>query len=94
MELKYKGSFFRDLESISNKYVLQSLKEKILEIESAKASNQISRLKLFKARKRIWYKIELRPHFTKKIYWILCVITEGAIDFRRIKPESFFKKKF
>ncbi len=34
MELKYKGSFFRDLDNISNRNVIESVKEKIDEIES------------------------------------------------------------
>jgi len=94
MELNFKGSFFRDLNNIGNKYLLIAVKEKIEEAKRAKSSAQISRLKQLKTRKRVWYKIEVRTKHNNKIYWILCVVRKNLIEFRRIKPEMYFKRKY
>lgn len=94
MELRYRGTFFRDLDNIKNQYVLLAVKNKITEIKIAKSITQISRLKQFRERKRIWYKMEIRPAYGKKIYWFLCIIEKNSVELRRIKPETFFKKHF
>jgi len=94
MELTYKGSFFRDLDKISNRYLLQAVKKKIKEIQSAKSPLQISSLKKFRSLYRIWYKIEIQTEQNNKIYWILCTIKNNAVEFRRIKTEQFFKNNY
>jgi len=94
MELNYKGSFFRDLDTINNRYLLKSVKKKIDEIKTAKSPLEVVRLKKFRERNRIWYKIEIRAEYGEKIYWILCIIKNNIIELRRIKSESFFKKNF
>jgi hypothetical protein len=94
MELIYKGSFRRDTNSIANKELMKALKRKIDEIKSANSVSQISRLKRFRARNKIWYKIEIHTAQGNKIYWILCIIRNNVVEFRRLKPESYFKKNF
>ena len=94
MELNYKGSFLRDLDNISNKYLLIAVSKKIQEIKSANSTAQISRLKRFKAYTDIWYKIEIRSENNNKIYWILCTIKNNLLELRRIKPEIYFKKHY
>ena len=94
MELIYKGSFRRDYKSIANRELIKSIKKKIDEIKSAKSLSQISRLKKFRERQKVWYKIEIHTAQKGKIYWILCVIRNETIEFRRVKPESYFKRKF
>ncbi|MBL7893539.1 MAG: hypothetical protein JNL63_12975 [Bacteroidia bacterium] len=94
MELRYRGSFRRDYNSIGNKELIKALKKTIVEIKAAKNTSQISRLKRFKARSHNWYKIESRTVHGGKIYWILCVIRNNVVELRRVKPESFFKKNY
>ncbi len=94
MELRYRGAFFRDLDKIKNRYILHAVKSKVTEIRAAKGINQISRLKQFRERNRIWYKTEIRPAHGRKIYWILCIIQKNIVELRRIKSEIFFKKRF
>ena len=94
MELSYKGSFFRDLDDINNRYLVLAIKEKINEIESVKKQEQISRLKQFRKRSKVWYKIEIHVKNNSKIYWMLCIIRKNNVELRRIKPESYFKKNF
>ena len=94
MELSFKGSFFRDLDVINNRYVATAIKEKITQIESAKKIAQISRLKQFRSRSKVWYKVEIVVKQNNKIYWMLCTIRNDAVVLRRIKPESYFKKNF
>ena len=94
MELVYKGSFFRDLDNINNRYLILAVKDKIHQIESAKTPLQISQLKQFRARSKVWYKIEITVNHNNKIYWMLCVIRKNIVELRRIKPEIYFKKHF
>jgi len=94
MELIYKGSFRRDYNAIANKELIKSIKKKIDEIKSAKNLSQISRLKKFRERQKVWYKIEIYTVQKRKIYWMLCVIRNETVELRRVKPESYFKKKF
>ncbi len=94
MELIYKGSFRRDYNVIANKELIKSIKKKIDEIKSAKSLLQISRLKKFRKRQKVWYKIEIHTVQKRKIYWMLCVIRNETVELRRVKPESYFKKKF
>lgn len=94
MELIYKGTFRRDYNLINNKELIKALKKKFDEIRFAKNISKITSLKQFKARERIWYKIEVRAEYGNKKYWILCIIRKNIVEFRRVKPESFFKKHF
>lgn len=94
MELTFKGSFFRDLDDFKNKYLALAVKEKIKEIESAKKLSQISHLKQFRSRSKVWYKIEISVKQNRKIYWMLCTVRKNFVVLRRIKPETFFKKNF
>lgn len=94
MELIYKGSFRRDYNSIGNKELIKAIKNKIEEIKSAKTATHISRLKRFRTHTDTWYKIEVHTEHGNKIYWILCTIRNNLVEFRRIKPENFFKKNY
>ena len=71
-----------------------AVKEKINEIESAQTTTQVSYLKQFRSRSKIWYKIEITVKQNNKIYWMLCVIRKNNVELRRIKPEIYFKKNF
>lgn len=66
MELSYKGSFFRDLDEVNNRYVLMAVKEKIAEIKSAKNTKNISQIKQFKSRSKTWFKTEITVKQTEK----------------------------
>jgi len=94
MELNSKGSFYRDLDNINNKYLLQAIKKKIAEIKRAKDISHISHLKRFRTYSRSWYKIEIIPEHSGKTYWILCTIRNNLVELRRVKPESYFKKNY
>jgi hypothetical protein len=94
MELVYKGTFRRDYNAIANKELIKALRKKIDEIKAASSISQISRLKRFKARQKVWYKTEIHTAHGNKIYWILCIIRNNTVEFRRVKPESYFKKNF
>ena len=94
MELNYKGSFFRDLDNISNRYLMIAIKKKIQEIASAKSLAHVSYLKRFKAYTDTWYKIEIHPEHNDKVYWILCIIKNNVLELRRVKSETYFKKHY
>ena len=94
MELNFKGSFFRDLDNINNRYLLLVVKKKRDEIISAKSISQISHLKRFRVRSNAWHKIEITPEHSDKAYWILCTIRNDVVEFRRLKPEGYFKKNY
>lgn len=79
MELSYKGTFFRDLDNIDNRYVRFAVRKKIAEAGKAKNLNQIQNLKklrMYETRYRIEIKIS-----EYKIYWILCTIVANKIKF-------------
>ena len=88
MELIVKGTFFRDINSISNLDLLSAIAEKVKEIEAAHASKQIVDLK--KLRK---YKFHFRIKIAD-VYRIGAMIRGNKIWFIRFGHRSNFYKKF
>ncbi|HTA28584.1 MAG TPA: hypothetical protein VK809_12400 [Bacteroidia bacterium] len=89
MQIAIKGSFQRDWSKLAHRGLSKTLREKIIEIESAKSISQISRFKKLRNYSSR-YKIELIVG--KKIYWALCVVRDNKIEFLRLKSETYFKK--
>lgn len=90
MQVIVKGSFHRDWKELRNRKLSETLLQKIEEAESSENISQISslkKLKIYKSR----YKIEIKAG--RKIYWALCAVWKNKIEFIRLKPESYFKKK-
>jgi hypothetical protein len=94
MELNYKGTFRREYNALGNRELIKALKKKIAEIKKVKDISHISRLKRFRTYTRSWYKIEITPEHSDKAYWILCTIRNNVVEFRRLKPEGYFKKNY
>ena len=89
MELVYRNSFFRDLDSLSNRRLNLAIESLIKKISKANSLSSVPRLKLLKYTKEYEYKIELR--IQTKIYWILCDEYGERIEFVRIKSEAWCK---
>lgn len=89
MELRFRNSFFRDLDNISNRGLNRSLATLIERIEKSESSVNIPRLKKLKRTKAFEYKIELSVQ--SKVYWILADVYASHIEFIRIKSEAWCK---
>lgn len=89
MELAFKSSFFRDLDKIASREPKRELEKLIHKISEAHLISSVPRAKQLRRSKEYEYKIELRVQ--RKIYWILCDVTESKITFIRIKSEAWCK---
>lgn len=89
MELRYRNSFYRDLDKIANRELRREIEKLILRISHAHVVSSIPRMKQLRNCNIYEYKIELRVQ-TKK-YWILCDVHSTRIIFTRIKSESWCK---
>jgi len=90
VELKYRNSFFRDLDNISNRELSRNLENLIIKIQEAHTIGSIPRLKKLKRTKAFEYKIELQVQ--TKVYWILADVYSEQLEFVRIKSEAWCKK--
>ena len=89
MELIYRNSFFRDLDSIGSREPSREIEKLIPKISKAYSVSTIPGMKQLKRSKEYEYKIEL--YVQTKIYWILCDIYDNRIEFIRIKSEVWCK---
>jgi len=89
VELTYKNSFFRDLDSIGSREPSREIEVLIHKIHKVHSVSSIPGMKQLKRSKEYEYKIEL--HVQTKIYWILCDVKDNKIEFIRIKSEAWCK---
>jgi hypothetical protein len=89
MELRYRNSFFRDLDNISNRALGRTIENLIQKIEIADSPIGVPRLKRLKWTREYECKIELQVQ--TKTYWILADIHGKQLQFVRIKSEAWCK---
>lgn len=91
MELRFRNSFFRDLNSVGSRETSRAIQLLINKIAKAKSPSSVPGMKRLKHTTRFEYKIELKVQ--RKIYWILCDSQSDTIEFIRIKSEVWCKKQ-
>jgi hypothetical protein len=91
MELKFRNSFFRDLDNIKSQNLKTAIQKLLVKAQTASSPASISGMKQLKRTKAFEYKIELKVH--TKVYWILCDIQKERIVFIRIKSEAWCKRQ-
>jgi hypothetical protein len=91
MELKFRNSFFRDLDEIKNRSLKLAVQKLLIKAKKLTTPVSLSGLKQLKRTKAFEYKIELKVQ--TKVYWILCDIQQEQIEFIRIKSEAWCKRQ-
>jgi len=89
VELTFRNSFFRDLDNIGSRAPNKEIERLIAIISKASSTSSVPRMKQLRHSKQFEYKIELKVQ--TKIYWILCDVHSGKIEFIRIKSEAWCK---
>lgn len=89
MELIFKNSFYRDLDSIGSRAPNKEIEKLLLKILQAQTLPSIPGIKKLRPTKQFEYKIELKVQ--TKVYWILCDAYFDKIELVRIKSETWCK---
>lgn len=89
MELTFRNSFYRDLDSIGSRAPNKEIEKLFLKIARAQTLLSIPGIKQLRHTNLFQYKIELKVQ--TKIYWILCDAYSDRIELMRIKSETWCK---